>query len=189
MAARLFLALCALTSGLSVSVARAQPCEATRIPWAAGAGLHVGDFLATPTDPDHTAEANTGIATSSRAGADPATFVVEAEAFFDPCKSWFRRGATDSATLAHEQLHFDITEVFARRLLARYEREITDHRDFLRRHERLYDEVWRASRRRQEAYDTEVYADRARQAWWAAWTRTQLEATRAYAEGRIRLPM
>jgi len=168
---------------------QAQRCSLERISWTPEVRLGIGDFAGSLGTDQHTAEANTGIATNSRSGNDPATFIVEAVTFFDPCKSWFRRGLTDSATLAHERLHFDITELYARRLMARYASEIEDHRAFLRKHETIYLEVWEASRRKQEEYDQEVYRDRARQSWWAQWVEEQLEATQAHANKLITLPM
>ena len=157
--------------------------------WSPEVRIGIGDFQARPGTPDHTAEANTGIATNSHAGTDPNTFIVEAETFFNPCKSWFRRTTSDSATLAHERLHFDITELYARRLMARYASEIANHRQFLAKHERLYNQVWEEARRKQQAYDREVYADRSRQQWWGTWVAEQLAKTSSFAEKRIELPM
>ena len=42
--------------------------------------------------------------------------VYEVKAFFVPAKSW-RKITADSNLLKHEQLHFDITELFARKLV------------------------------------------------------------------------
>lgn len=41
----------------------------------------------------------------------------KAHAIFDQKRSWVKKGQPDSALLAHEQLHFDITEVYARKLM------------------------------------------------------------------------
>ena len=173
----------------STFTAPAQDCGAGRIAWAPGLAVTIEDFRAAPGDARHTAEANTGIATESRVGADASTFVVRAETFFDPCKSWFRRTDRSAETLAHEQLHFDITEVYARRLVARYAAEIDSHAAFLRKHARLYDQVWAESRRTQERYDREVYDDPAAQATWSEWVRQELAATRGYANKEVVLPM
>lgn len=40
----------------------------------------------------------------------------KAWAVFDQKRSWVKEGRPDSLLLAHEQLHFDITEVYARKL-------------------------------------------------------------------------
>ncbi len=36
--------------------------------------------------------------------------------YFYPDKSWYKPTVANEVTLAHEQLHFDITEIFARKL-------------------------------------------------------------------------
>jgi len=168
----------------------APPCTRERIIWQDGLKIGIGDFVGPLGNPRHSAEANTGIATSSRAGGNPATFIVEAETFFDPCKSWFRPDEPDAQnTLEHERIHFDISEVYARKLMARYATEIKNYAQFARTHDRLYNEVWRESRRTQDQYDTEVYADRERQTYWADWVADQLEATTPWAKKRLELPM
>jgi hypothetical protein len=44
------------------------------------------------------------------------SFKVEVEARFYPEKSWVKPEEEDNHILAHEQLHFDITELFSRKL-------------------------------------------------------------------------
>jgi hypothetical protein len=41
----------------------------------------------------------------------------KAHAIFDQKRSWVKEGKPDRALLSHEQLHFDITEVYARKLM------------------------------------------------------------------------
>ena len=41
-------------------------------------------------------------------------FTTSVEAHFYPNKSWYLKGKGNSYILAHEQLHFDITELYAR---------------------------------------------------------------------------
>ncbi|PIB27057.1 DUF922 domain-containing protein [Maribacter sp. 4U21] len=40
----------------------------------------------------------------------------EVNAFFYPTKSWYKPNICNEATLVHEQLHFDISELFARHM-------------------------------------------------------------------------
>ncbi len=168
--------------------AQVPPCR-LELTWAPDLKLRIGDFRAKPGDDEHQAEANTGIRTRSHAGASADSFVVEATSFFDPCNSFFRRSQLDARTLAHEQLHFDITELYARELILRYREEVKSHADFLANHERIYNEVWEASRRTQNEYDREVYADRGQQARWTAWVGEQLIATAAVADKKLSISM
>lgn len=41
-------------------------------------------------------------------------FTTSVEAHFYPNKSWYKKGKANDITLKHEQLHFDITELYAR---------------------------------------------------------------------------
>ncbi|NJW51684.1 hypothetical protein [Salinimicrobium oceani] len=43
-------------------------------------------------------------------------FLYEVAAFFFPEKSWVKNGKGSAQLLVHEQLHFDITELHARKL-------------------------------------------------------------------------
>lgn len=163
-------------------------CDAERLYWAEDLKIGIGDFLDKPRNPANTAEANTGIAMQSYPGRSPDMFRVEVKAFFDPCKSWFRRTDKDLETLTHERIHFDISEVHARILLKRYATEIVNFDGFSRKHEQLYNEVWKKSRATQERYDKEVYADRSKQAEWAKWVQDELEKYAAYSSKNIELP-
>lgn len=56
------------------------------------------------------------ISTLTKNGVITVTFDVSA--YFYPDKSWYRPEVCDSVILSHEQLHFDITELFARKFRA-----------------------------------------------------------------------
>lgn len=43
-------------------------------------------------------------------------FTASVEAHFYPNQSWYKKGHVNTIVLAHEQLHFDITELHARKL-------------------------------------------------------------------------
>ena len=43
-------------------------------------------------------------------------FTATVEAHFYPGKSWYKKDRVNRIVLAHEQLHFDITELYARKL-------------------------------------------------------------------------
>lgn len=176
----------------ALATAPCPPCDAERITWTPDVELTVADFRGPLGGDRNAAEANTGIKTSSRAGAHADSFVVEATTFFDPCASWFRQGrgwATDSATLAHERIHFDLTEVYARRLMRRYAEDVGSHAEFLGRHERLYEQTWAELQAAHRRFDTEVYADEALTPQWRARVSKLLDEVSAYAEKRVTLPM
>ena len=45
----------------------------------------------------------------------------EIGAFFYPDRSWYRPEVCDSVILGHEQLHFDISELYSRKMKKRFE--------------------------------------------------------------------
>ena len=78
------------------------------------------------------------------------------ETFFYPESSWYRPEVANDVILSHEQLHFDITELFARRMRQRlatypftkrvkgemkqiYESAIREMREFQRRYDQETD--------------------------------------------------
>ena len=92
--------------------------EEVRIGWKEEA-LSWKDFKAAP-DPDSPFSANTssGISYSwsMKSSATGKEYSYEVTSFFIPQKSWVKGGKTSKNLLAHEQLHFDITELHARKL-------------------------------------------------------------------------
>ena len=89
------------------------------------------------------------------------------ETFFYPDSSWYRPEHANDIILSHEQLHFDISELFARRMrqrIARY-RFTTRAKGEMKR---IYESVIREMREFQRRYDleTDYSRDAARQAEW-----------------------
>ena len=94
--------------------AKPVPAAAPLISWSAVRRLTMTDFQARAPMGDPLASS-----TSSNIKADAAckdyVFSSSVTATFDPNTSWFRNPQKASeALLRHEQLHFDITEVYAR---------------------------------------------------------------------------
>ncbi|OGX89295.1 hypothetical protein BEN47_07830 [Hymenobacter lapidarius] len=91
----------------------AKPTAAP-IPWSATRRLVVEDFQSRPKPYEKLAALTT---TDIKAGAACRDFVFTGtvQATFDPTASWFRDPKNFTPQLLrHEQLHFDITEVYAR---------------------------------------------------------------------------
>lgn len=96
-----------------------------------------------------------------------------------PNRSWVRSGYANPYTLAHEQLHFDITEIYARKLRAQLSGLSPEE---VRRARKLYAQVrteWRAA---QAAYDNATHHGRRRdmQAKYQADVTEALEALADY---------
>jgi hypothetical protein len=91
-----------------------KPAPAALITWSATRRLTMADYLARPRPGDPLA-ASTSSDLKANAACRDFVFTGTVTATFDPNISWFRdpKKATE-ALLRHEQLHFDITELYAR---------------------------------------------------------------------------
>lgn len=89
------------------------------IAWSSGYRLNWKDFTGVaPTGAEAAATTASGISYSFSTyyvnGEMKVDFKVQS--FFYPNKSWYRPAICNDVTLLHEQLHFDISEVFARKM-------------------------------------------------------------------------
>ncbi|WP_029038612.1 DUF922 domain-containing protein [Salinimicrobium xinjiangense] len=89
-----------------------------RLDWRAEP-LSWDDFVGPPdlSSPFH-ANTSSGISYywSMKSSSEGAEFLYEVGSYFLPDQSWVRPGKKSEDLLAHEQLHFDITELHARKL-------------------------------------------------------------------------
>lgn len=114
MVARVIIAIVCLTGSLGFS----QDIQES-IPWSADYRLSWKDFKG-PIPLEALAAATTASGISYEYSGNmmfnevKIDFVVTA--FFYPQESWYKPDICDDNTLSHEQLHFDIAELFARRM-------------------------------------------------------------------------
>jgi len=89
------------------------------MPWEASRKLTWDDFKG-PIPPDATSAATTASGIAYQYSANHMHHEIkldfEVTAFFYPNESWYKPDVCDARILQHEQLHFDISEVFARRM-------------------------------------------------------------------------
>jgi hypothetical protein len=106
--------LLALSGQASTTSQPAKPVKAEPIPWSATRRLTAADFLGRPNS---ALAASTSSDIKATVGCLDFVFNGSAQATFDPNTSWIRdpKHVTE-ALLRHEQLHFDITEIYARKL-------------------------------------------------------------------------
>jgi hypothetical protein len=103
-------------------------------------------------------------------------------AVFYTAESWVRRGTGGS--LIHEQGHFDITEIFARKLRKRIREFVPRRGDLAHQLNLLYEEVERDREAMERLYDEETRhsTDVARQAEWNGRIRAALKELGAFAD-------
>lgn len=129
------------------------------------------------------AESFTQLSYSWSCEDDSAQFQVNAH--FNPRKSWVR-GEPTGKLLEHEQLHFDITELFARKLrrdFSNLEMPCTYSREAISAH---YQEVLDRWRKTQKRYDRETNHSliRSEQKKWETWVKDELAQLDAYASNK-----
>ena len=180
-----------LGCGLALGLLAARPAAAqatVKLPagfirWSARR-LTVADFKGRPRPAQtHAALTSANINTGAICRGD--VFVGTAQASFNPATSWVRDPATMTpALLRHEQLHFDIAEVYARRLrqqLASLHLACSQLGD---RFDRVSQAAYAAWEKAEDDYDRDTRhgLDHARQAQWEAQVQQQLLELAAFAE-------
>ena len=106
---------------------------------------------------------------------------------FDCTISYIKNNPDSLKVLAHEQLHFDITELFARKFVKRIQNEVRSFRELQISGERVFKEVQQEWRLLQDAYDTEVYADRSQQPKWIGTIAEELQKMSQYENRQAKI--
>ena len=162
------------------------PAKSAPIVWSAVRPLTMADFQSRPNPSERLAALTS---TNIKAGAACRDFVFSGtvEATFEPSASWVRSPATMPATLLrHEQMHFDLTEVHARRL--RQKLVAFQARANCEKLQPAFDNVTKPLYvewdRDQNRYDQETNhgLNAVRQAEWERQTQLRLEQLRAFAQ-------
>tara|TARA_R110002049_G_scaffold40547_3_gene123301 strand:- start:1479 stop:2009 length:531 start_codon:yes stop_codon:yes gene_type:complete len=89
------------------------------LPWSFGKKLSWADFKGRPSAISNAAAITASGITysfSAQGTADKMELDFEVSSYFYPKKSWYKPQLANPTVLGHEQLHFDITEVYARKL-------------------------------------------------------------------------
>ena len=106
----------------------------------------------------------------------------EVNAYFYPNESWYKPDLCNDNTLAHEQLHFDITEIFARKMRNKLQR--TSFSDDVKAEVRkIYNDILKELQDYQERYDWETNFSRNREKQ-GEWNRKIDEILKNEAKGK-----
>ncbi|WP_240640232.1 DUF922 domain-containing protein [Mangrovimonas spongiae] len=103
-------------------------------------------------------------------------FKTEVKSQFYPNKSWYKKDQIDAHVLAHEQLHFDITELFARKFRKRISQvkisnKVRDRLNAI--HERILKEL--ANFQNQYDNETDYSRNKDKQLVWQKRVRDELK--------------
>jgi hypothetical protein len=114
------------------------------------------------------------------------SFKAEVSAHFYPDRSWVQMEQATDHVLVHERLHFDITELYARKLRKALS-SLTVNRQIAAQLKQTHDRINGELDRMQNAYDFETNhsINIAAQERWEQKVRQELEALQAYSNTRI----
>ena len=82
-------------------------------------------------------------------------YTSSVEAHFYPDKSWYLRGKADDYILGHEQLHFDITELYARKFRQQLERLVVNQNIRIQMNQ-IHEAINEALTKTQKTYDEQT---------------------------------
>ncbi|AMM52092.1 hypothetical protein TH61_14080 [Rufibacter sp. DG15C] len=150
------------------------------IPWAMQKRLSWDDFAGEPA-PNNSHHALTSTNMEMKVKCENNQLKFKVDAVFNPKESW-TRNRESHALLAHEQLHFDITELHARQLrkrLASLPNPCTRGAADLNKYANLAFEAWH---KEEDQYDKESRhgLDKAQQQAWQDSVEERLKALEAY---------
>ncbi|EDP95424.1 DUF922 domain-containing protein [Kordia algicida OT-1] len=131
--------------------------EEETITWEKTQKLHWGNFKDEPDyDSDAVAITASGITYGFRSktysNSDKIEYSTNVIAQFYPNQSWYLRDRVNDTVLGHEQLHFDITELHARKLRKRF-KNVKSTKNIQQELSKIYDQVNKELQEMQNAYD------------------------------------
>lgn len=169
------------------SLAFVLPQEESII-WSKDHQLTWSDFKGKPlNDSPNGAMSNVGTALHYECKNNLLVFRIES--LFYPKKSWVNVGDKIPSTLEHEQLHFDIVEVYSRKLRKIITETKFKGKKFKAQYEELYKSVEIEKDQVQELYDKETTSPRneIKQKEWLEKIAKELEALESYSNPIIEI--
>lgn len=165
----------------SLSAAQAQEAGEDALTWSAGRKLTWSDYKASP-NPKSDAAATTSTSLSIDYHISASEFSYTIKSWFSRSRSW-GRNKTDYI-LSHEQGHFDIAEIYARKLHQRMSAYRFNKNNYQKELNRIYNEVADEKAAVQKQYDRETRhsIDEVKQAEWLKKISQLLEELKDYAD-------
>jgi hypothetical protein len=155
--------------------------------WRAQRPLHWDDFQGHP-------KPETGVDAVSSCGirCDPelrrdGTLRFEVNAYFSHHDSWVDAGDANNYLLEHEQRHFDLAELYARKLRKELQATAFERGKINTQIQQTYDRMFRAYKKAQKTYDAESAhsTDLEAQQRWDRWIADELYRYRHWAGSTV----
>jgi len=133
--------------------------------------------------------AMSSIAIESRSVIDKTGAFIRIRASFDPQKSWVKNDCQTAYILNHEQMHYNIVEIYARKLRMAIANTTFKQYTFKEDYYRLFDRLTSEHEACQELYDQEtnhsIYKED--QEVWNIKIRAELDSLEEYAAPMVKL--
>lgn len=115
--------------------------------------------------------------------------MFEVAAVFYCRNSYFKNTPDSIATLAHEQVHFDITELYARKLVQRVQEKQFRFEDLNTKMQPIVDELSNELQQLNDKFDSEVYPDPSKEPKWQEFIKLELEKMAAFENKQLQIKM
>ncbi|MFK7807444.1 MAG: hypothetical protein AB8F74_06520, partial [Saprospiraceae bacterium] len=92
-----------------------------------------------------------------------------------------------SLVLDHEQLHFDISEIYARKFVQRIEQEVHSFKELQEKIDSIFSDIRKNLQLKQDEYDSEVYVDDSLQTKWSDWVNKELKSLDKYKTKELKI--
>jgi Bacterial protein of unknown function (DUF922) len=163
------------------SVLQAQSSNEDLLEWSASRKLSWADYKARP-DTESDAAASTTTYLSIEYNIQSRSFGYKIKSLFSRDRSWGRH--KDAYILSHEQGHFDIAEIFARKLYKEMSGYKFNSRTYQKDLKKIYEQVTDEKEEMQNDYDKETRhsINKGKQADWLKKIQQMLEEYEVYAD-------
>lgn len=163
-----------------------NPRDCEKIHWHPSRKLEVEDFRGATENRAFQAFTHSEIEYYIRPKLFKDEFHIKVRTHFNCFKSYFKKSESDSSVLAHEQLHFDITEIYARRLYKALLEANLDPNQLRNQLNKLLNDITIRLSVTQDKYDAEVYGNPELQTKWNSWVTTELDKLKDYEQKEIK---
>ena len=157
--------------------------------WKEGRRLKITDFQADTTNRPYIAVTASSMSLYWEIHPASKEAVVQSKAIFTRNLSYFKGRPDSLRILAHEQAHFDIAEIYARKFRRTLLEQTFSTQTLNEEIRRVYDRNFKAMQDYQDRYDHEVYADPAKQVNWLIQVKTELSRYASYRHDKLVLKL
>lgn len=156
-----------------------------KIVWSKSFQLGWDDFLGKPLkNSPNSAMSKVGFDFSSSFNSKDCTLEVTVTSYFTKSKSWVKEEKKSDHLLVHEQLHFDIAEIYARKFRKAVKESKLKKSNIKNKFEDISSRIGRELTEYQSLYDNETnhHINQAKQTEWNEKVAKQLEELNEYSD-------